>query len=161
MSIYCPLSEALGIPQPDHPIEYDDDIRFFSQPNGKGPLNSFYGKKHTKESKRLMSESQKGEKNHFYGKNHSETTKRTIAEKTSKLKKGIALSARHKTNIADALRGNPHTDERRKNISLSKKGKPTWNKGQTDKIVECPYCGKMGGNSNMKRWHFDNCKEKI
>ena len=24
----------------------------------------------------------------------------------------------------------------------------------------CPYCGKTGDNSNIKRWHFDNCKFK-
>lgn len=23
--------------------------------------------------------------------------------------------------------------------------------------LECPICGKLGGNS-MKRWHFNNCK---
>ncbi len=27
-------------------------------------------------------------------------------------------------------------------------------------IVECPYCSKSGSISNMKRWHFDNCKYK-
>ena len=26
-------------------------------------------------------------------------------------------------------------------------------------IVTCPHCGKIGDNSNMKRWHFDNCKK--
>lgn len=26
--------------------------------------------------------------------------------------------------------------------------------------VTCPFCGKIGGVSNMKRHHFDNCKEK-
>jgi hypothetical protein len=24
----------------------------------------------------------------------------------------------------------------------------------------CPHCGKIGGGRIMKRWHFDNCKEK-
>lgn len=24
--------------------------------------------------------------------------------------------------------------------------------------VKCPYCGKEGGISPMKRWHFDNCR---
>ena len=27
-------------------------------------------------------------------------------------------------------------------------------------IVTCPHCGKKGDNSNMKRWHFNNCKNK-
>lgn len=25
--------------------------------------------------------------------------------------------------------------------------------------LTCPYCGKVGGNS-MKRWHFENCRDK-
>lgn len=28
------------------------------------------------------------------------------------------------------------------------------------KKLECPHCKKIGDSSNMKRWHFDNCKEK-
>lgn len=26
--------------------------------------------------------------------------------------------------------------------------------------VECPHCGKIGGLSGMKSWHFDNCKQR-
>lgn len=26
--------------------------------------------------------------------------------------------------------------------------------------VTCPHCGKTGGNSSMRRWHFDNCSKK-
>lgn len=32
-------------------------------------------------------------------------------------------------------------------------------KGIPKKKVECPNCGKVGGNNVMGRWHFDNCKE--
>lgn len=27
-------------------------------------------------------------------------------------------------------------------------------------LITCPHCGKTGGNSLMKRWHFGNCKNK-
>ena len=27
-------------------------------------------------------------------------------------------------------------------------------------IVECPHCGLKGGGGNMRRYHFDNCKDK-
>lgn len=27
------------------------------------------------------------------------------------------------------------------------------------KRIECPHCGKVGGKSAMKRYHFDNCKK--
>ncbi len=33
-------------------------------------------------------------------------------------------------------------------------------KGIKKKIIKCPYCDKEGGSSQMKRWHFDNCKFK-
>lgn len=32
-------------------------------------------------------------------------------------------------------------------------------KSLLSKKVSCPHCGKVGGYSAMKRWHFDNCKE--
>lgn len=38
-----------------------------------------------------------------------------------------------------------------------------WNKdikGDKQKVIICHYCGKSGGISNMKRWHFENCKYK-
>jgi hypothetical protein len=102
------------------------------------------GKKHTEESRKNMSEGQKGkkysnrkgkcsgEKNNFFGKFHSEETK----EKMRKQKIGKNLS-----------------DEHRKNISRKLKGVPK-------KKIQCPHCGKIGGSSQMKRHHFDNCKTK-
>ena len=26
--------------------------------------------------------------------------------------------------------------------------------------IQCPHCNKIGNVPNMKRWHFDNCKQK-
>ena len=51
-----------------------------------------------------------------------------------------------------------HSLETRKKIGDSNRGK-TRIIGPQDKI-ECIYCGVFGGKSIMKRWHFDNCKEK-
>ncbi len=28
------------------------------------------------------------------------------------------------------------------------------------KYIKCPHCNKEGNVPNMKRWHFNNCKEK-
>lgn len=30
----------------------------------------------------------------------------------------------------------------------------------TQEVVECPYCKLQGRGGTMKRWHFDNCKNK-
>ncbi len=32
-------------------------------------------------------------------------------------------------------------------------------KGQQPKL-NCPYCNLTGGSSNMKRYHFNNCKQR-
>lgn len=56
--------------------------------------------------------------------------------------------------------GKNKSEETKKKISESKKGSIPWNKGKKRKRVECPHCGKVGGNGLMQRWHFDNCKHK-
>ena len=32
--------------------------------------------------------------------------------------------------------------------------------GRPKPVIMCPHCNKSGGASQMKQWHFDNCKEK-
>ncbi len=32
--------------------------------------------------------------------------------------------------------------------------------GKLQPLSTCPHCGKVGGVSNMKIWHFENCKNK-
>ena len=34
------------------------------------------------------------------------------------------------------------------------------NKGRKFLLVTCPNCSKTGGQTGMKRWHFDNCRFK-
>ena len=64
-------------------------------------------------------------------------------------------SDQHKVNltIAQKLRwiNNPCTDETKLKMSNIKKGIPK-------RIIECPQCGKSGGEPQMCRWHFNNCK---
>ena len=91
------------------------------------------------------------------GKKHTETSRKKIKEARSK---------------------QIFTDETRKKMSKSLKGrKITWEtnattveanlkrsqslKGRPKPIIECPHCGKIGGASSMKQWHFDNCKGKL
>ena len=53
----------------------------------KGENHHFFGKHHTEETKKKMSEAQKGENNHMYGKHHTEETKKKMSE-TQKGEKG-------------------------------------------------------------------------
>lgn len=56
-------------------------------------------------------------------------------------------------NIKDAHIGSKRTDETKKNISMSKKGK-------TLPKLQCPHCKREIGIQNIYRFHFDNCKLK-
>jgi hypothetical protein len=69
-----------------------------------GENNSFYGKKHSEESKMKISFVHKGEKHHMYGKNHSIETK----EKMSKAKKGKQLTEEHKSKLGINGKLNPN-----------------------------------------------------
>ncbi|MFA6199161.1 MAG: HNH endonuclease signature motif containing protein [Bacteroidales bacterium] len=53
--------------------------------------------------------------------------------------------------------------ERNKLMSESRigEGNPMYGKKFKAKIIQCPICHKEGGISQMKRWHFENCKRKI
>jgi len=96
---------------------------------------------------------------------HCEENKRKISESLM----GRTLSEEHKRKIGESCK-NPSEETRRK-ISELHKGKKvsteTRNKmrltklGTKQKRVMCPHCGKLGGVSLMKRYHFDNCKNKI
>lgn len=41
------------------------------------------------------------------------------------------------------------------------KGRDSKMKGKTMREVECPHCKKRGRITGMKKWHFDNCKDKL
>lgn len=70
------------------------------------------------------------------------------------------------------VKKSPRTDEHRKNLSKSLKGRSNPTKGKkhsypktrkkrksvTYQTVTCNKCGKTGSIIGMKRWHFDNCK---
>jgi len=75
-----------------------------------GKDNQFYGKRHSEESKNKMSKSRSGENNHFYGKH---------------------LTDEHRNKISESNKNKPFTYEHCKNISESKKGK---NIGENNKL---------------------------
>jgi len=112
-----------------------------------------------------------GEKNPFYGKSHSDETKRIISEsnrgrkpteshiqKMRDLHTGVPRSKDVKDKISKAnsgerngMYGNNHSKQTRLKMSESRKGVP-------QRKIECPHCNQIGGIPGMKRYHFDNCK---
>ncbi len=105
------------------------------------------GMKRSKETCEKISKANSHPRPWMIGKTHSEERKKKNSESQkgiAKLKlRGVAKSEEHKKKISDSLKG-------------KYKGVP---KGPQEK-VRCPHCTKEGGVSNMKRWHFDNCKLK-
>lgn len=99
-------------------------------------------------------------------------------EKLSKQRKGKPLSDKHKLAISKGSAGKVLSDEHKKNIGKSnsgkkrtkeqcakfseiRKGKPPAYSATRYENIECPHCGKIGMKANMKRYHFNNCKEVL
>lgn len=69
----------------------------------------------------------------------------------------------HKQKLSRAHIGVPLSENQRRAQSIAKFGVPKSEAHKQTmrvpkKIAICPYCGKVGGVGNMKRWHFNNCK---
>ena len=77
-------------------------------------------------------------------KKRSESIKKTFRENPEIVKK-----------FADSRRGYKPTDETKEKMRIAKLGK-----SRKVNILTCPHCNKVGALSQMKRWHFDNCKLK-
>jgi hypothetical protein len=82
-----------------------------------------------------------------------------VGEKISLKLKGRKLNANRIEKIRQRMIGNSYTSgiplkqEHKNKISIA-------NKGKMKEIVECPYCKIEGGLPALKRWHFENCKNK-
>jgi NUMOD3 motif len=155
MSIYCPLSEALGIDFiPSEGSSYNSSQIAFdpSYMGNSGSLNPMYGKTHTEESKRLMREARLGKSSWNKGKSFGPETRQKMSEK----KKDYVPWNKGKRNVQVAwnkgLKTGPMSEEIKK-----KKSHPLTNKREQ---VTCPHCQTVGDISAMKRWHFDKCRKR-
>lgn len=76
--------------------------------------------------------------------------------KAAKGKPKGPFSEEHKRKLTEARRKRgSYSEKTRRKMSESMKGK-----NKIQKKVKCPHCPKSGGQSNMSRYHFDNCKLK-
>lgn len=116
-----------------------------------------WGFKHTEAHKQHMSDIQKGkqkteEHKQNMRKPKSEQGRQAIAEAQKKLRAGgFKPSEEAKRKTSEALKGRLITAEHATKIGDALRGRCT-------EKVECPHCGKIGGVSLMRRWHFGNCK---
>lgn len=118
----------------------------------------------------------KGELSHNFGRTHTEETKKKISES----KRGQKMSKESKEKISQTMKGVPKTEETKERMSKAqlersevksenlkklwqdedfKKERSALVKKGFEKIVECPHCGKKAKPSgNFHRYHMNNCK---
>lgn len=84
---------------------------------------------------------------------HMKTIKERLTPEERKLRYGKSRGKKRdsKAYVAGAAKRLLNPDYTAK-LSEACKGKR--------KIVECPHCGLSGGGGNMRRYHFDKCKNK-
>jgi hypothetical protein len=126
----------------------------------KGKLNSHYGKKHSEETKKILSEKAKSRKTHgFQGKTHSEETRELISEKVKgrvspmlgkePWNKGSKMPDGFGEKIRQKKLGKKRSEETKEKLRVSSKNR---------KRLTCEHCRKNVDISNFVRWHGDKCK---
>ena len=130
----------------------------------RGPNNSFFGKKHTEETKKKMSESRRkwsyteehlekfrGRISPMAGKTHSDKTRERLSE-IGKLRRP-SRESKEKTSATLLSLNLKRSDETKEKMRQSKLG-----------IIHprktCEHCGKEITVAMFTRWHGTNCKFK-
>jgi hypothetical protein len=76
--------------------------------------------------------------------------------------KGILHTQKAKAKMSASNKGKtknkPKSEKTKLKISIAMMGKLSPIKDKPQTKITCPHCDKTGGESNMKRYHFDNCK---
>jgi NUMOD3 motif len=111
----------------------------------------FSGKKHSNETKQIISSK-------ITGKKHSEKTKEKIS-KNNFSKRDPDLQKNHAKKAALKSHKNTRTIHQFIKDKTSKTLVEMWS---SKKQTSCPHCGKSGleNSVGMNRWHFNNCKYK-
>ena len=148
MSIYCPISEALGILYTSA-----ENSSYVPDEEGYTPFipGAFRGQKHTEETKRIISNIHKG------------------------VPKG-PQSEKHRRKISESKKGKKHTEETKKLLSLLNSGEKNRFYGKThssetrekislgnkNNVAICPVCGKTMNMANYKKYkHGFDCKKGL
>jgi group I intron endonuclease len=127
-----------------------------------GEKNPFFGRQHTESTKAVLRASSmqlKGERNPFFGKTHSDETKKRISEAG----KGSVCSAQTIEKRKATLtikpiwnKGVPMSDEAKKKLAASKRGKPSKKKGTHSAICRNGHV-KTAENSYIYKGKW-NCR---
>ena len=133
--------------------------------SGKG--NGFYGKAHTEEAKRKISEANKGriqppdekvkqiaaitgrKRAPFSEEWRAKMSESKRGEKNNRY--GVEVSNETRRRIGDRIRGRKQTDEEKARRGAA-------NRGKVKPKQLCPHCNQMIAVNTYPRWHGDHCK---
>jgi hypothetical protein len=124
----------------------------------KGENNPNYGNKWTDEMKNSLSKKKKGIPSKVVW---TDEMRKDLSDKTKGKYNGTEET---KKKISETLTGRKASEDTKQKQSQSRKKFLSENPHPSlgpQKTTQCPHCSKIGGVSNMSRYHFDNCKHKI
>jgi group I intron endonuclease len=131
---------------------------YANNPNYDNIITNLKKRRHTEETKKKISENNWQSKN-----NGSRTGSKWGEDQINKMKD-------YYKNNPGSFKGKNHSEETKKKIRETKVGtehsEETKQKMREAKVgivlkdYTCPYCKKQGKGNAMKRFHFNNCKNK-
>jgi hypothetical protein len=143
-----------------------EEYSILQSEKNKGAGNGFYGKQHTEEAKRRISEANAGRKQ------TAEEKQKQIESQTGKKRDSFSeewkenLSKNHKSKqpgfdgtikeetrkkIGDKIRGRKQTEEEKRARGLA-------NLGKIKPKKLCPHCQQLIAVNTYPRWHGDRCR---
>ena len=120
------------------------------------------GTKHTEEAKANMRKprSEEAKVNMRKSEETKDKMRKPRSEEAKANMKGRVAPNKGKSTSEEIKAKQSASKTGKKRGQYKKSGKPSKpykNKGKPQPQVICPHCGKTGGESNMKRYHFDKC----
>lgn len=120
-----------------------------------GEGNGMFGKTHSEESRKKMSEKTARENHPFYGMKRPD-----FAEKISGENHHKPWLGKKNPEHSERLKGWVFTKEHREKLSSASKGENNPMFGVKRPKTACKYCNKMVDAANMARYHNEKCKMK-
>lgn len=129
--------------------------------DASGVNNPNYGNHQplSEEHKAKIGNSVRGENNGMYGRTHTEEVRRKLSEINSQpweVRLGADKADELRKVTSERFKNKEKSEEQKRRMSESAK---LAYKNMPD--IECPHCGKVGKSRTLKRWHFDHCKYKV